>query len=736
MPAPSTGVMYTSSPPDTVFSSPSPLSTASTLSLPTELSPLHSPMSTDFPAIYSSLPLFPASNADVSTPELDYNLLGWAPDPKKLHQPSDHSQQQHLLHSASFPHPFQSSHSLSTTDVSPSPALYQPSSLVSHQRPSGHAVIHAPIPSHPVQPHQNRPRLHGQPLLRLDVDVRSWNPSVANNDLEGHFVYPQNPSSSSDNTSSTDPSPCLPFPGQNPKQEEIIVYGQHLNHPTNKSHYHPRPVQPQRQQSSTSAHTLCENPSQMSSTTINYPLSAAQIGLVDAYLSHHSSAFSGGLYQRNQPHHHHQPQLRQQQQQHRAHSLTQQQTYSAHHPSFAIQPQQAVYAADLSPNNDHCASLTSSSTANGYSGDVCNPQLVNGIGPLDTQVHDAVGANRNSNTQHDEYEGVWGNGGANGLECPDNVMRQGDDLDAEGDADEELNSLEAPGTQLRGLQGREGESTWCARPSDVDGNSALAQDTASRHYGDECGESEIDSLEEDEEYDDNDDEFFPSSSRKRIIPQSQRDDRQLRQRPSRYSAHSSSYTTSSSSDHGSHSHPVGDTAAAQQGENVSHRPTYRTRRYHSGSASNVTFLTLATGSDSNLSTATSTPTTSSRRRSRATSSLPIPVPVPHLTKKSRGRRVPTVSSIEDVSVGLGKRKGNSSKGGRMYLCEVEGCGKCFARGEHLKRHVRSIHTYEKPHQCPYPQCGKYFSRHDNLGQHMRVHKDFVASKDAADKSKT
>ena len=32
---------------------------------------------------------------------------------------------------------------------------------------------------------------------------------------------------------------------------------------------------------------------------------------------------------------------------------------------------------------------------------------------------------------------------------------------------------------------------------------------------------------------------------------------------------------------------------------------------------------------------------------------------------------------------------------RMYMCKVAGCGKCFARGEHLKRHVRSIHTNEK-----------------------------------------
>jgi hypothetical protein len=60
-----------------------------------------------------------------------------------------------------------------------------------------------------------------------------------------------------------------------------------------------------------------------------------------------------------------------------------------------------------------------------------------------------------------------------------------------------------------------------------------------------------------------------------------------------------------------------------------------------------------------------------------------PIPVPNLTKKSRGRRVPTVSS------------GGVQKTPRNYLCTADGCGKCFARGEHLKRHVRSIHTNEK-----------------------------------------
>ena len=92
-----------------------------------------------------------------------------------------------------------------------------------------------------------------------------------------------------------------------------------------------------------------------------------------------------------------------------------------------------------------------------------------------------------------------------------------------------------------------------------------------------------------------------------------------------------------------------------------------------------------------------------RRRSQSApipaTSFPVPIPVPNLTKKSRGRRVPTMSSLEDIrsaASGAGrKRQSSGGKTARMYMCEVKGCGKCFARGEHLKRHVRSIHTYEK-----------------------------------------
>jgi len=68
-------------------------------------------------------------------------------------------------------------------------------------------------------------------------------------------------------------------------------------------------------------------------------------------------------------------------------------------------------------------------------------------------------------------------------------------------------------------------------------------------------------------------------------------------------------------------------------------------------------------------------------RSRAS----LPTPIPNLTKKSRGRRVPTQVSTTDPD----------QKATRLYVCTVDGCNKCFHRGEHLKRHIRSIHTHEK-----------------------------------------
>uniref|UniRef100_D8QKZ0 C2H2-type domain-containing protein n=2 Tax=Schizophyllum commune (strain H4-8 / FGSC 9210) TaxID=578458 RepID=D8QKZ0_SCHCM len=179
------------------------------------------------------------------------------------------------------------------------------------------------------------------------------------------------------------------------------------------------------------------------------------------------------------------------------------------------------------------------------------------------------------------------------------------------------------------------------------------------------------------------------------------------------------------------------TAAARYNPYASESAPLRPRRASSMTAASSTSST-ATLDDMYLPTLNGQPVTT-RRRPRPATSLPIPVPVPNLTKKSRGRRVPTAPTPDSARLATvvranadgqlqgGGRRG-STKGLRLYTCKVAGCGKCFARGEHLKRHVRSIHTHEKPHKCPYPGCGKDFSRHDNLGQHMRVHKDYVLPK--------
>jgi hypothetical protein len=117
-----------------------------------------------------------------------------------------------------------------------------------------------------------------------------------------------------------------------------------------------------------------------------------------------------------------------------------------------------------------------------------------------------------------------------------------------------------------------------------------------------------------------------------------------------------------------------------------------------------------------LDTSVPGPSTS---RGRKNGMISLPVAVPHLTKKSQGQKVLYVdvraargstsvgredgdSDGGDGAVrGMSSRRGRGSRGnasgngGRTFVCEVPGCGKCFVHGEHLKRHVRSIHTHDK-----------------------------------------
>ncbi|TFK42155.1 hypothetical protein BDQ12DRAFT_598640 [Crucibulum laeve] len=185
--------------------------------------------------------------------------------------------------------------------------------------------------------------------------------------------------------------------------------------------------------------------------------------------------------------------------------------------------------------------------------------------------------------------------------------------------------------------------------------------------------------------------------------------RSLRPRSSRYSPYAL--------------YPLASNGYADQHYASSSQSGSHPRRYASASSSSSSPPRTA-GSNVALSSSSSS---NGRRRPRPVTSLPMPVPVPNLTKKSRGRHVPTASSLEDLrnaASGAGKKKRKEGDTARPHECQVDGCGKVFARGEHLKRHVRSLHTNEKPFLCKYPGCGKRFSRHDNLGQHTRVHKDY------------
>lgn len=73
-----------------------------------------------------------------------------------------------------------------------------------------------------------------------------------------------------------------------------------------------------------------------------------------------------------------------------------------------------------------------------------------------------------------------------------------------------------------------------------------------------------------------------------------------------------------------------------------------------------------------------------------------------------------------------KRNSNSSiqvalledSSAKPFQCKD--CDKAFRRSEHLKRHVRSVHSTDRPFPCML--CEKKFSRSDNLSQHLKTHK--------------
>ncbi|KAG0286232.1 zf-C2H2 Zinc finger, C2H2 type [Linnemannia gamsii] len=82
--------------------------------------------------------------------------------------------------------------------------------------------------------------------------------------------------------------------------------------------------------------------------------------------------------------------------------------------------------------------------------------------------------------------------------------------------------------------------------------------------------------------------------------------------------------------------------------------------------------------------------------------------------------VPSVGAVGAKTIKQRRASLSPDTPTRVFNCMIDDCGKLFKRSEHLKRHVRSVHSLEKPFICAY--CPKCFSRSDNLNQHIRVHR--------------
>ncbi|GAA6056445.1 hypothetical protein JCM3770_007472 [Rhodotorula araucariae] len=96
---------------------------------------------------------------------------------------------------------------------------------------------------------------------------------------------------------------------------------------------------------------------------------------------------------------------------------------------------------------------------------------------------------------------------------------------------------------------------------------------------------------------------------------------------------------------------------------------------------------------------------------------PSPSTAPEMGAKSR-----PISPITGKPVKVISKRGWPPKDAhkRVYLCEIEGCGKTFGRPSARDTHMRS-HNGDKPFECPIPSCLRRFSVFSNLKRHMVVH---------------
>ncbi|CAK7894027.1 hypothetical protein CAAN1_09S04368 [[Candida] anglica] len=106
--------------------------------------------------------------------------------------------------------------------------------------------------------------------------------------------------------------------------------------------------------------------------------------------------------------------------------------------------------------------------------------------------------------------------------------------------------------------------------------------------------------------------------------------------------------------------------------------------------------------------------TSSTTLTTSKNEAPTPAPpTPALTTTSSS----TGSSSSTTKSNNQSDEDDDSDEEKPFPCPE--CTKQFKRSEHLKRHIRSVHSNIRPFHCKY--CEKKFSRSDNLAQHLKTH---------------
>ena len=73
---------------------------------------------------------------------------------------------------------------------------------------------------------------------------------------------------------------------------------------------------------------------------------------------------------------------------------------------------------------------------------------------------------------------------------------------------------------------------------------------------------------------------------------------------------------------------------------------------------------------------------------------------------------------------------------KPFVCSEPGCGKSYARQDHLNRHLNT-HSAVKAFQCSHQGCNKSFGTRQHLTRHMKLHENprpFVCTEDGCSES--